>query len=141
MGIPVTVHFPKPVYQRLQKEARVMKRPLDEIVVSSVQQGLPVWLNRFPEELEKELARLDRLNSLQLQKLALSKLSRNKQRRLEKLLQKNSADTITAKEQAELDGLHMETSFATLKKAKALTLLKIRGEQLPAPFADNFSDE
>lgn len=138
MGIPITVYFPKPVYRRLQQQARVMKQPVDEIVVGSVQRGLPAWLNRFPEELEKELEGLDRLSSVQLRKLALSKLSRNKQRRLETLLHKNSAGAMTAKEEAELDGLHLETSFATLKKAQALILLKSRGETLPAPFAENF---
>ncbi len=138
MGIPVTVHFPKPVYRRLQQQARVMKQPVDEIVVGSVQRGLPAWMNRFPEELEKELECLDRLSSAQLRKLALSKLSRNKQRRLETLLHKNSEGTMTAKEEAELDGLHLETSLATLKKAKALVLLKSRGEILPTLVAESF---
>lgn len=138
MGIPVTVHFPKQIYKRLKQQARVMKQPVDEIVVGSVQRGLPVWMNRFPEELEKELERLDRFSSLRLRELAQSKLSSNKQRRLETLLHKNSEGTITAKEEAELDGLHLETSFATLKKAKALVLLKSRGESLPAPFGENF---
>lgn len=118
------VHFPKPVYQRLQHQARVMKKPVDEIVVCSVQQGLPVWMNRFPDELEKDLAGLRRLGSQELQKIAKSKFSPKKQSRLELLLEKNVEGTLTAEEYNELDGLHMETSFLTLKKAKAMLLLK-----------------
>lgn len=124
MGIPVMVYFPKPVYQRLQHQARVMKKPVDEIVVCSVQQGLPVWMNRFPDELEKDLAGLRRLGSQELQKIAKSKFSPKKQSRLELLLEKNVEGTLTAEEYNELDGLHMETSFLTLKKAKAMLLLK-----------------
>jgi len=59
----------------------------------------------------------------------------NKQRRLAALLRKNAEGAMTAKEQQELEDLHFETSFSTLKKAKALVLLKSRGEQLPPPFA------
>ena len=124
MGIPVMVHFPMPVYQRLQHQARVMKKPVDEVVLQTVEQGTPLWMNRFPDEFEKELSGLRHLSYQQLEKIAKSKLSPKKQNRLELLLEKNAEGTLTADECNELDALHMGTSFLTLKKAKAMLLLK-----------------
>jgi hypothetical protein len=131
MDTTITVQFPRPIYRRLQRQAQVLERPIGEIVVKTVEHGLPMWLNTFPVEYEQELAKLQNLDSLRLQKIAESKLSETKQRKLSKLLQKNSEGTISAKELEELDNLHLEVDFLTLKKAQALVLLKERGHGRP----------
>jgi hypothetical protein len=135
METAITVNFPKPVYKRLQRQARVMKAPISEIVVQTIKQSLPVWLDKIPPDFENELSRLDNLSIPQLQMLAKSKLPIVKQRRFDKLLQKNSEGTITLNELAELDDVQFEANLPMLKKAKALALLKSMG--YPLPISDN----
>ncbi|GEM_PF-3560414 len=135
METAITVNFPKPVYQRLQRQAKVMKTPISEIVVQTVKQSFPVWLDKIPPDFENELSRLDNLGIPQLQMLAKSKLPVAKQRKLDKFLQKNSEGTITLNELAELDNVQLEANLLMLKKAKALALLKSMG--YPLPISDN----
>jgi hypothetical protein len=131
METTITVDFPKPVYQRLQRQSRVMKIPIAEIVVQTVRHRLPLWLETIPPDFEKELAQLDDLSIAQVQKIAKSRLPSAKQRKLDKLLQKNSEGTITMNELSELDNVQLEANFLMLKKAKALALLKSLGYPLP----------
>lgn len=130
METAITVNFPKPVYQRLQRQAKVMRTPISEIVVQTVTHSLPVWLDVIPIEHERQLAKLQDLSDSELEKIAKSKLSIAKQRKFDKLLQKNSEGQLTSKELDELDDLHLEANFLTLKKAQALVILKERGHDL-----------
>ncbi|NUM76486.1 hypothetical protein DCC62_29045 [candidate division KSB1 bacterium] len=131
MSTMVTVHFPKTVYQRLQQQAKVLKRPVDDIVVQTVQRGLPLWLDIIPPDFERDLAQLDKLSAAQLRKIAGHKLAGIKQRKLDELLQKNSDGTLTSKEAVRLDAIHLEANLLMLKKAKALALLKDKGHKPP----------
>jgi hypothetical protein len=131
METTITVDFPKPVYQRLQRQSRVMNIPISEVVVQTVKHRLPLWLETIPPDFEKELAQLDDLSVAQVQKIAKSRLPSAKQRKLDRLLQKNSEGTITMNELAELDNVQLEANFLMLKKAKALALLKSLGYPLP----------
>jgi hypothetical protein len=131
METAITVNFPKPVYQRLQRQAKVMRTPISEIVVQTIKQSLPAWLDVIPIEHERQLAKLHDLSDSQLEKFAKSKLSIAKQRKLDKLLQKNSEGQLTSRELDELDNLHLEANFLTLKKAQALVILKERGCKSP----------
>ncbi|MGH7455018.1 MAG: hypothetical protein ACRENG_26925, partial [bacterium] len=88
METTITVNFPKPIYQRLRQQAKIFERPLDDIVVQTVRKGLPLWRDTIPPGFENELSQLEYSNIAQLQKLAKSKLSLAKQRKLDKLLQK-----------------------------------------------------
>ncbi len=135
METTITVDFPKPVYRRLQRQSRIMQAPIAEIVVQTVRYSLPAWLEVIPPDFEKELAQMGDLSLARLQKIAKSKLPIGKQRKLDRLLQKNSAGTITLNELAELDDVQLEANFLMLKKAKALALLKKMGR--PLPLSDN----
>lgn len=127
MDTMVTVSFPKPVYRRLQKEAQVMRMQITEVVIETVKRNPPLWFDLYPPQLEAELAQLERLSIPQLQKVAKGRLPAAKQRKLSRLLTKNSAGTITSKDSTELDEAHLEANFLMLKKAKALALLKEKG--------------
>lgn len=131
MDTMITINFPKPVYRRLQKEAKVMRMQITEIVIETVKRNPPLWLDMFPPQLEAELAQLDRLGISQLQKIAKSRVPAAKQRKLARLLAKNSEGTLTSKESTELDEAHLEANSLMLKKAKALALLKEKGCTLP----------
>jgi len=135
METTVTVDFPKPLYERLQHQSRMMKAPIAEIVVQTVRYNLPAWLEVIPPDFEKELAQMGDLSLARLQTIARSTLPVVKQRKLNKLLQKNSEGTITLNELAELDDVQLEANFLMLKKAKALALLKKMGR--PLSLSDN----
>jgi hypothetical protein len=131
MNTTITVNFPKPIYQRLQRQAKVFKKPIDDVVVHTVERGLPYWLDMIPPDFEMELTKLEKLSISHLHKIAKSKLPAIKQRKLDRLLEKNSEGTITLNEIAELDDVQLEANLMMLKKAKALALLRSRGYPLP----------
>ena len=131
MNTTVTVNFPKPVYRHLKQQARVLQRPIDDIVVQTVTRRLPLWFDIMPLDFENEVAQLDNSSVSQLMKFAKRKLAIAKQRKLDALLQKNGEGTLTSKELVELDHLQLEANLLMLKKAKALALLKNKGYDLP----------
>ena len=73
------------------------------------------------------------LSLAQLQKIAKSKLPAHQQRKLDRLLEKNSEGTITVNELAVLDAVQLEANSLMLRKAKALALLHRMGFPLPLP--------
>jgi hypothetical protein len=131
MGTAVTVHFPKPVYRRLQRQAEVLKRSIDDVVVQTLNRALPLWFDMIPPDFEKKLAQLNDLPVVQLQRLAKGQFSFAKQRKLDRLLQKNRDGVLTTEELARLDEVQLEANFFMLKKAQALVILKSRGYRLP----------
>jgi predicted transcriptional regulator len=72
MSVAITVHFPDPVYQRLQQQASVLERPVDDIIRQTVEQGLPLWLDSIPPNFERQLAQLDKVSLSQLKKIYVS---------------------------------------------------------------------
>ena len=90
METTITVRFPKPVYRSLNQQAKIFNRPLDDIVVQTVKKGLPFWMDAIPPDFESELAQLGKLNPAQLQKIAKSKLSGVKQKKLDKKINYSS---------------------------------------------------
>jgi len=131
METTITVRFPRPVYRRLNHQAKVFNRPLADIVVQTIKRSLPLWLDAIPPDFEKELAQMNDLSLGQLQKIAKSKLPAPKQRKLDRLLEKNSEGTITLNELAILDAVQLEANSLMLRKAKALALLHRMGFPLP----------
>ena len=132
MDTTITVHFPKPVYRRLQRQAKVLKRSIDDVVVQTLNRALPLWFDMIPPDFEKKLAQLHDLPVTQLQRAAKGKLPIAKQRKLDRLLQKNSEGTLTSQEGAQLDDVQLEANLFMLKKAQALVILKSRGYRLPS---------
>ncbi|MFQ5632149.1 MAG: hypothetical protein ACE5I1_25550, partial [bacterium] len=126
----ISVNFPEPIYHSLKRQAHALKTSVDEIVVQTVKQGLPIWVNMVSTQQEKELAKLNDLDSKNLRRIAQSKLSAKKQNKLDRLLEKNIASHLTSDEIEELDALQLEANLLTLKKAKALALLKSRNDKI-----------
>jgi len=133
METTITVRLPKPVYRRLNQQAKIFNRPLDDIVVQTIKRSLPLWHDTIPPDFEKELAQMNALSLAQLQKIAKSKLPADQQRKLDRLLEKNSEGTITVNELAVLDAVQFEANSLMLRKAKALALLHRMGFPLPLP--------
>jgi hypothetical protein len=64
--------------------------------------------------------------------IAVSQLSLTQQTRIEALLDKNTAGTLTSAEKEELVGLRTQADRLMLRKAYAWAVLRWRGQPVPA---------
>lgn len=133
MNTTISVRFPKALYQRLRQHAQALASPLSEVIVQTVEHGLPIWINMISTEQKKELARLENMGDTSLERIAFKRFPIKKQRKLDQLLQKHAENKITPKEIVELDKLQIEANFLTLRKAKALALLRNREFHISPP--------
>ncbi len=127
----VTLQLPQSIYNSARRTARVVKRPLAEILVTVLRSSLPA-LDGLSLEIATELTALESLDNERLAQAARSMFPPSQQRRLSTLLRKNQAGKITAREQGTLDNLISEAELLMLRKSRAYALLKWRGLALPS---------
>ena len=127
----LTVRLPEQVYRRLEDMAQETSQPLETVVLTSITGNLPPSLDDVPVDLRKGLRALQTMDDDALWAVARSKLAPAQQERLETLLARNSAGTLTETEQEELRLLGEETDRLNLCKAQAYALLRWRGFPLP----------
>jgi hypothetical protein len=130
---PVTVKLPQALYRRLERAAAMTRQSLDDVLLQTIRGNVPPVLEDAPAELHDELAALAHLNDDDLWAVAQSQLDAKRWRRHQRLLQKNTASTLTEREQAELEHLRAETDRHVFRKSFALALLKWRGHSVLAP--------
>jgi hypothetical protein len=110
----------------VERTAKGLKQPIQEVLVKILQAGLPS-LAKVPPEFQPELETLEILSDEELWKVAQSTVPAIQQDRLNDLLQKNQAEGLSQAEQDELDQLHTEANRVMLRKSYAYVLLKWRG--------------
>jgi hypothetical protein len=112
----VTLELPEEVYQRAQRVAQATRRPLEEVVIEWIRPPVQVQL---PE--------LDHLSNDELLQVARAALPPEHAHRLQDLLAVQRQRSLSADEQREAVALVEQEDLVTLRKAKALFLLKQRG--------------
>ncbi len=112
----VTLELPDEVYQRAQDVAKTTRRSLEEVVYGWIRPPMQVTL---PD--------LDQLSDYELLQAARAILPSEHILRLQELLAAQQQRSLSEEEQREAVTLVEEEDFATLRKAKALFLLKQRG--------------
>lgn len=130
----VTVNLPQEIYQRAKRVARATRRSLDQVVVS--------WIQPPPEPAVAKggaLEDLDALNDADLAEIARSEAPFGERERLRRLLALQQRRDLTASERREAADLVVRQDFVTLRRARALYLLKQRNA-LPRDLADLLSD-
>ncbi len=127
----VTLQLPESIYKSARRTARVVKRPLEEILVTVLKSSLPT-LDGLPPEIVTELTALESLDNEQLSEVAHSTFPPSQRRRLSALLRKNQAGQTTAREQDALEILISEAERLMLRKSRGYALLKWRGLALPS---------
>ena len=128
----ITLHLPAETLQRYQASATVARKALEEFLVERLMEAVPPLADDLPSPLHEELKALETLDDKTLWQVAQSELPLARQRSYDRLLQKNSQGTITAREKEKLHALGEEARCLTLKKAHAYMLLKWRGHKVPS---------
>ena len=119
----ITLDLPDSLVRQADQAARLMQRPLEQVIAAVLEAALPA-LDDIPPELQSSLLEMTWLGDGPLLQIAQSTLSETEQRRLSDLSQR-CAD-LTAGEQAELALLRECYGELTLRKARAYALLSIR---------------
>ena len=128
----INITLPDDVYRRLQQVADATRRPMEAVVIQSIQGNLPPSAEDLSPDLRGELSALQDLSDAELWSLAREPLPAEQWPRHQRLLQKHATGALTAREQQDLDQLHDTTDRFVLRRSYALALLKWRGDTLPA---------
>lgn len=125
----VTVELPIGLYQQAMQLARATQRPIEQIVSDWIQPPLLA----IPD-VEDALTGLEELSNDELLEIVRSQTSRHEADRLQALLDVQQRRALTHAERAEANRLVEREDFLTLRKAKAIYLLKQR-KALPREIA------
>ena len=112
----VTLELPDEVYQRARRVAQATRRPLEEVVLEWIRPPVQV---KLPE--------LEHLPNDELLRAARATLPPEHTQRLQELLAAQQQRSLSEDEQREAVELVEQEDFITLRKARALFLLKQRG--------------
>jgi hypothetical protein len=126
----ITLQIPESLYQRLVNTANALGRSLDEVLLRALTIGSPPDWHDVPEEFQRELAALDRLDNPSLWKIAQGQKASIEMERYTLLLEKKQEAGLSNSEQSELELLRYEAELFMLRKAQAQVLLRWRGEGL-----------
>ena len=126
----ITVELPDEVYERVQRTARAMQQPLEQVLARIVTAAMPS-LEKVPAAYRAELEALETLSDEDLWQVAQSHLPLGQQHQLTRLQRQHQKGTITAREQQALSRLRMEIDRLMLRRSYAYLLLKCRGHRIP----------
>lgn len=118
----ITLTLPDAVYRQAQRVAKTTQQAIEEVVLT--------WIHPAPEE---ELVGLEALSSDELRAVTQTTVSPVRIRRLQDLLTAQRQRNLTEDEQQEAAKLVEQEDLLTLRKSKALLLLKQR-DALPKNF-------
>jgi hypothetical protein len=122
----VTLQLPDTVMRRAQQAAAALHHPLEEVLADLLAATLPD-VERAPESLRAELARMTWLSDTELWALARSQIDEAQQAQLQALATAQTERALTPNEQATLEDLRQAYGRVTLLKARAFALLGLRG--------------
>jgi hypothetical protein len=127
----INIQLPDTIYQRLQRMADAINKPLEEVVFQTIQGNLPPSLDDLSPGLRTLVAEMQRLGDEELWAIAHNPLPPQQWRRHQHLLHKTEAETLSSAEQRELEELRAVTDQFVTRRSYALALLKWRGHTLP----------
>lgn len=122
----VTLQLPNTIYKSAKRTAKVVKRPVEEVLLGALSSSLPP-LEGLPPATLKELTTLESLDDKSLGAIARKMLPRSRRQKLSRLLEKNQAGGLLERDRQALDKLTEESERLMLRKARALVLMKLRG--------------
>jgi len=126
----ITLDLPQEIYQRAQRTAKTTQRSVEQIVTE--------WIQPPPEEnrgdSQQIVAEMEKLTIYELIQIVQARLPTPEAARLQTLLAAQQQRTLTQSERQEAERLVAQEDLYTLRKAKALFLLKQR-HALPREFA------
>lgn len=121
-----TLTIPEELYLRARKIAQTIAQPVEEVLLEQ----LRLWTEAVPlleDDEESELQALRYLSDDALWTIAREQMPSDLQNKMQQLMDKNSAGTISEKEVAELKLLVERGQQLMLRKSEAAALLTKRG--------------
>ena len=128
----VTINLPDHMYQRLATAARTAQKPLDTMVLQSIQVGMSPDLSHIPARFQTDLHQMDQMGDTFLHQFLTADLNSEQSAQYEALLDKNQTEMLTPAEQKRLDILREEADMFMFRRAYAASLLHWRGHALQA---------
>ena len=129
----VTLNLPEAVYHRVKQTAEALKRPLEDVIVETLNVALPL-LDDVPPEMASKLSEMSVLPDGKLWQAARSTMERARQKRLERLNDKHQrTGKLTPEEESEQQTLLRLYGETVLIRAHAMLLLKQRGFDISDP--------
>ena len=117
---------PEDIYARARRIAEETAQPVDQVMLEYLR-TLSIPLPNLPPEEEAELEALNNLSDDALWTIAREQMADVLQARMQGLMDKNSAGTITPAEYAELEALVERGQRLMVRKSEAAALLTQRG--------------
>ena len=135
MSHPVlTLELPEDVYERVRRAAKGMNQPVEKALVDIVRAATPS-LEKVPAEYRAELEGMEDLGDDELWEISRSRFEAVKQRRIQRLLDKNQRGELTDRERQALAELRSAGDRLMLRWSYAALLLKYRGHRVRTPRA------
>jgi hypothetical protein len=119
----VTLDLPEALVQRAGQAARVMHRPVEEVLAVLLEGALPA-LDDVPAQMQTELVEMTWLNDRDLTAIMDLAMSEAEQARLAELGVRGNG--LSPEEDGELQTLRDRYGELTLRKARAFALLSVR---------------
>jgi hypothetical protein len=107
-----------------------MNQPVEKALVDIVRAATPS-LEKVPAESRPELECMEELGDDELWGILRSRFATAKQRRMQRLLDKNQREELTDRERRALAELRAAGDRLTLRRSYAALLLKYRGHRIP----------
>lgn len=123
----VTLTLPAHLFERAQHIAEVTEQPLEAMLVARLEDALENPFAALPRDEQAELEALAHLSDDALWTIAREQMSASRHARLQLLMDKNSAGTLSNDESDELGQLVELGQKLMLRKAQAAALLVKRG--------------
>jgi hypothetical protein len=129
----VTLEVPEPIYLRAKRAADFLAKPVEEMIVNTLDTVLPrvtppVELDDIPPAIRSEFAAMGWLSNEALQGVANCVMSDASQERLNDLLDEQNRGLLTTEAKSELTGLVNEYLRNVLRRSHAAALLVQRGQ-------------
>ncbi|NKQ36890.1 MAG: hypothetical protein HF973_14925 [Chloroflexi bacterium] len=131
-----TVNVPENLYRRLQQQASIERRSVDDLVQQTLSRQLPPAVlveDDLPPSLRAEMLAMEHLSDAALWSLARSALSPEQLAEMERLRQLAEKRSLTPDERIRQQDLLREYDETILRRAHAAMLLMSRGYDLSDP--------
>lgn len=122
----VTLDLPQEIYEHALRKAQTSDRSIEQIIVDWIQPPVNELVEGRQSDIEAGLSDLERYTNDELLRIAVARPRSADLQRLQFLLDEQQQRTLSADERREAEQLVALEDLQTLRKAKALFLLKQR---------------
>jgi hypothetical protein len=127
-----TITLPNKVYRRPHDDTAGAGKTEQKLAAQNVETSLPPLMDTIPPRFRGALRAMEKLAIDESWTIARSVIDEKSQKKLRRLLKKNTLGTLTESECENLEELSSLVDLVTLRKGYALLLLKRRGQRIPS---------